>query len=180
MRSRTVEWNYLNTEPFRVRYAVAAYWLRDCRTILEVGGYRTPISHFIRPDQYAVVLDPEVVPEAPANAEHLAIYYQDWRGHLDAGYGLVLMGLDLQGPDQLDALIRPAGLVVLECAVTYLRSLLRAERIVDEHQRPVLADWTITIGGRELDAVQYPRDGWPVKPERRMLLLGAAEPLEDA
>ena len=63
-----MEWRYLESEALKTRYVLAAHYLRDCDTILEVGGYKTPITGFLTGDHNSVVVvDPLVAPSKPAS-----------------------------------------------------------------------------------------------------------------
>jgi len=100
------KWAYLLTEQFQTRYAVAAYLLRDCEQIIEIGGYKTPISSFIK-DKRIDVIDPEVCHSFNPMAQHHAIDFQDWKPAADIhDYGLLLLGMDIKGESCLDKLCK--------------------------------------------------------------------------
>ena len=42
-----MNWPYLELEPFKIRSVLAAHFLKDCSEIVELGGYKTPISDFV-------------------------------------------------------------------------------------------------------------------------------------
>ena len=53
------QWNYLTSEPFQMRYLLAAGLLRKFKNILEIGSYKTPIFQFIDDtDKNILTLDP--------------------------------------------------------------------------------------------------------------------------
>lgn len=91
------QWAYLLTEQLKTRYAVAAFLLRDCKTIVEIGGYKTPISDFVK-DKPIHVIDPLVDPSTNPLAIHHRVGVQDWRppGNLK-DFGLIMLGIHLTG-----------------------------------------------------------------------------------
>ena len=97
------EWTYLVTPAFQTRYILAAHYLEPCEHIVEIGGYRTPITRFLRtPKRSVTVLDPRVEPlerdellGQGCRVRHVQTLFQD---HHDwpAEYGLALLGLDFE------------------------------------------------------------------------------------
>lgn len=58
-----MEWKYLESDPFKARQILAAHHLKDCKNILEVGGYKTPITQFLQGYHESVtVVDPLAKP----------------------------------------------------------------------------------------------------------------------
>ena len=39
--------NYLLSEGARCRYVIAAHYLRGCRRVVEIGGFKTPVTGFM-------------------------------------------------------------------------------------------------------------------------------------
>ena len=81
------EWKYLESKPFRERYIFVAQHLKDCKNILEVGGYKTPITNFLKGKHNSVtVIDPLTKPYSSdklngekCKVRHLAIKIQDYK-----------------------------------------------------------------------------------------------------
>jgi hypothetical protein len=64
-----LEHNFYEHDAFRSRYVLAAHHLRGCRHVVEIGGYRTPISTFLHGHHESVTtIDPYVRPYASGTA----------------------------------------------------------------------------------------------------------------
>ncbi len=97
--------NYLLSEAAQSRYVLAEHYLRDCETIVEIGGFKTPITKFVTtPKRRILVLDPKM-PEfhaetllgRPCRVDHLRARFQDFTFDLKPrSYGLVILGLSLK------------------------------------------------------------------------------------
>ncbi|MFN0105503.1 MAG: hypothetical protein ACKV2U_25875 [Bryobacteraceae bacterium] len=111
------DWKYLYSEVFQVRYAIAAHYLRGCRNVIEIGGYKTPIDGFLthRYDSVLVV-DPLVEPFQGKKVRRVACDYRtfDFSPYSGANYGLALLGLDLPLSAALFDLAAGAKTVVVE------------------------------------------------------------------
>lgn len=132
----------------RIRQAIAADAIRECRHIVEVGGAGLPITRFLRHVPESVtVIDPKITPwEAemlngrPCRVRHLAQKFQAGRLHVpDGGLAVVLLGLSLKPfggePAVTTALVdlcRRADLVVIEYPVTLARSQDQAPSLIDD------------------------------------------------
>lgn len=182
------EWAYLSSIPFQSRYALAAWQVDDLPDVVEIGGYRTPITHFLRrPHRSVTVLDPLITPfEAeslngePCVVRHAACFFQDWPRWPER-YALVLLGLDLE----LYEISRARRRRVLEQFTPVVRG---AERIVME----IPLDWApsrwlgrwieeTTGYNRTMDVVLEIRgdlgvdlsNSWPPIRRRRVVVLQA-------
>jgi hypothetical protein len=97
------EWNYLATPAFQTRYVLAAHHMAGCADVVEIGGYRTPITNFLAgPHRSVLVLDPRIAPlelpelrGQPCRVRHLPRLFQEHDDY-PADYGLVLLGIDLE------------------------------------------------------------------------------------
>src|SRR5579859_7321916 len=80
-------WGYLDTEPLRIRYVLAAHFVRDCPHIIEIGGYRqNVITSFLRGAHESVTvfsLDEEFEPleraelnGVPCRVRHVRDFFQ--------------------------------------------------------------------------------------------------------
>lgn len=84
------EHNFYEHDAFKSRYVIAAHHLRGCRHIVEIGGYRTPITHFLTSQHASVtVLDPYVKPVAnetlngaPCRVRHFPMMFEDYAKRL--------------------------------------------------------------------------------------------------
>ena len=85
-----LEHNFYEHHAFKSRYVIAAHHLKHCRHIVEIGGYRTPITHFLTSQHASVtVLDPYVKPVAnhslngaECKVRHLPMMFEDFEKHL--------------------------------------------------------------------------------------------------
>ncbi len=98
-------WDYLQSPVLLVRQRMAAHFLRDCRSILEIGAFKTPITGFLthQPEE-VVIIDPLVEPYEsdelnghPCRVRHLASALNDldlleWRSKR---FGMLFCGMDL-------------------------------------------------------------------------------------
>ncbi len=112
------QWNYLASEPFQMRYLLAAGILRKFDNILEIGSYKTPIFQFIDDKSKNVItLDPMVL-DVQKNASQSS-RMMDYRclemAPFDGqAYALVILGLDLPINAKLKNFIAQAALTVIE------------------------------------------------------------------
>jgi len=111
------EWKYLYSGVFKIRYVIAAHYLRDCETIVEIGGYRTPIDEFLTHDFSSVtVIDPLIVPMTSKRVSHLACDYRevDYSFLRGKPYGVAILGMEIPLSETLFELVRRARTVVIE------------------------------------------------------------------
>lgn len=129
-------WPYLRDERYQTRYAVAAFLLRDCPLVVELGGYLTPISDFLRPGQRSIVIDPLMHP-ALETAEHRRILqrFQDVDVRPQTPYGVCVLGLELHmeepGWERLYALLGAAMRVVIGVPVDYVHAVHQFAKIMN-------------------------------------------------
>ena len=112
------EWPYLTSEALKTRYAITSYLLRDCDTIIEIGGYKTPISDFVK-DKNVIVIDPKIEAKNEGKVIHLPIKLQDWNDPIkSSNYAVVILGMDLHlddnGWNKLIMLINNSKKTILE------------------------------------------------------------------
>ena len=99
-RYKKQEWDYLVSEVFQSRHLVAAYYLRNCSHILEVGGYKTPITNYLYGEHESVtVVDPRIEPfhaetlnDRPCLVRHLPLKLQDYHSTGNEN-GFVFLGM---------------------------------------------------------------------------------------
>ena len=81
--------NYLLTEGAMSRYVLAAHYVRDCQSVIEIGGFKTPITRFLtRVPEQVLVVDPLIPPYTathlngqPCQVEHRAAAFQSESFH---------------------------------------------------------------------------------------------------
>lgn len=138
---------YLLSDGGQARAVLAAHHIRDCPHVVEIGGYKTPITKFLtRVPQSVLVVDPKVdrfsstmLYGKPCRVNHIAARFQDVEFDLEAGsYGLVLLGCSLKfRGDSADSqwrklfgLIENARLTVLEYGIDWQRGCDNVARIL--------------------------------------------------
>lgn len=180
-------WAYLDTPAFRSRYVLAAHHLDDIDDIVEIGGYRTPITGFLtRPKRSVTVIDPQMTPSsadtlcgAPCRVRHLAACFQDVPD-LPARYGLALLGLDLElyegtraqrrrTLDQFAPIVRAADRIVVEFAVDWTASRWLAGWVEETSGLRRTLDLTLDLRG---DLGIDLSTSWPPLWRRRLRVLG--------
>ena len=127
-------WGYLDTEALRTRYVLAAHFVRGCRNVIEIGGYRgNVITSFLRGQHEQVTvfsLDEEFEPlereelnGAPCRVRHHRDFFQshmDSALKIEGGLGTVVLGLELHGEvSPLLTLLKCSQVVVLEASADY-------------------------------------------------------------
>lgn len=87
------------------RHAIAAHFLRDCEHIVEIGGYKLPITGFLTHQPKSVLsVDPKMDPlecdelnGAACRVRHIAQKFQQLEfGPEPYSYGLVILGYSLK------------------------------------------------------------------------------------
>jgi hypothetical protein len=130
----TVQWRYLHSEAFSLRNVLAAHIVRDCPTVIEIGGCHTPIDRYLAGTHKSVlVIDPFIrdatrdsLNGTPCQVRHVRARFQDlvWTVRREREYGLVILGLDLEGLSAADqetlfSLVRGARTTVVEFASSW-------------------------------------------------------------
>lgn len=127
------EWEYLWSEPFKSRSVLGAYFLRNCPTIIELGGYKTPITNFVTPEKKVFVIDPRTDELLCGNVQQLTVRFEDWQGELEKPYGVLILGLELHMPEEgwvkLFNLIEQAEVAVIEVPTEHIHSVQQFARI---------------------------------------------------
>ena len=132
--------DYLTSEAAQTRYVLAAYYVRDCPEIIEIGGFKTPITQFLNSSPSRVLmLDPKIrayhgdhLNNTPCRVDYLPLRFQDYDFSEFRDYGLVILGCSLKyfrDENQKDQwrklvdLINGARITVLEFSVDWERSV---------------------------------------------------------
>ena len=125
-----------------MRYAIAAHFVKDCRNVVEVGGYRcNSITHFLTGHHNSVTvfsLDAEfeecerdTLNGAPCMVKHIRDYFQK-HAHPHVDLGLVALGLELHGTlPPFCELVRRAAVAVIEVPVGHQPSVECLNLILD-------------------------------------------------
>jgi hypothetical protein len=130
-----------------VRQLLAAYFVRDCPHIVEIGGHLTPVTPFlIHHPESVLVVDPKVVPREeaelrgrPCRVRHVARKFQELTFDLAPyTYGLVMLGYSLKRAGGREALgsklidlVDQARIVVIEWALQLERAALQVPHLLN-------------------------------------------------
>jgi hypothetical protein len=129
-----------------VRQLLAAYFVRDCPHIVEIGGHLNPVTPFlIHHPESVLVVDPKAIPRVedqlhgkPCRVRHVARKFQDLTFDLSPwSYGLVMLGYSLKqaggseaiGSKLLD-LVDHARKVVIEWSPQLERAALQVPHLL--------------------------------------------------
>jgi hypothetical protein len=176
------EWRYLRSEAFSLRQVLAAHFVRDCPTVVELGGWHTPIDRYLTgAHDSVVVVDPFIhesvrteATEPPRRVRHIRARFQDlsWRVVRPREYGLVLLGLELDLSDAdervLFQLVDEARVTVIEFPTSWEPSRrqyanLRANTHVEEVLRVAL-----DLDGNDFGDLT---NSWPPRVDRELHVL---------
>ena len=176
------EWKYLYSEPFKCRYALAAYLVRDCDPIFEIGGYMTPISDFIDGDNHKLVMvtDPKMRTSFNCIENNCEIRHYSHRwpdvSFVDKDfpkqYGLVVLGLELHLTDtewqKFYDLVRKSKKTVLGVVPDHIHSLNQYEQIVEATGARKTMEITLDLSENDFGDLT---DSAPPKTTRRIVVL---------
>ena len=124
-----LDWRYLEAESYMSRHILAAHYLRDCATVIEIGSSKTPIHEYLTGHHASVVVIDPLAREKeltelngePCQILHLQACFQDlnWEILRPGDYGLLLLGMELIGMSvedyrQLFSLINQSHTTVIE------------------------------------------------------------------
>jgi len=132
-----VSWPYLESELFQSRYVLAAFFLRGLPLVIELGGYKTPVTCFLEPGQVGVVLDGLLEPGMVGRHYHLAERFppRAWPVRLGKPYGVLLLGLELHLTEEhweaLYELLRGAERIVIGVPVQHVTSTQQLKKILE-------------------------------------------------
>jgi hypothetical protein len=167
-----IEWKYLYSEPFKTRYVLAADFLKNCDEIIEIGGYKTPISDFVE-NKKIIVIDPIIEFKQEKDVTHLPILFQKWdRKVCTDNYGVLILGLDLLGMKEVDwqnlyDLIDKSKVTVLEFSIDYLESKEQFEKILKNVNKHIKMTLTLDLSENTYDLT----NSWPPRTDRKICVL---------
>ena len=96
--------DYLLSEAAQTRSVIAAHFVRDCPHVLELGGFKTPISQFLGGRHQSVtVVDPLMreyespsLNGFPCHVRHISQPFQNAELNMSGEYGFVMLGASLK------------------------------------------------------------------------------------
>lgn len=166
-----MNWPYLATEPFKLRYVVSAHLLQDCPEIIEIGGYKTPITGFLHSPKRITVLDPNVEPYQNEYVSHLAIWFQDWQAWPEDKYGVLILGLELHMGEEawarLYQLIDGSQTTVIETAMDHIHSTNQFAQICSRVKKKVALTVLFDLSDNDFSSV----GGTPKNSRRKLYVL---------
>ena len=152
------EWPYLTSEALKTRYAIAAYWLRDHDTVVEIGGYKTPISSFVN-DKQVIVIDPKIEAKNDDRVKHLSIKLQEWDADVkSSNYAVVILGMDLHMDEdawhKLYRLINSSRKTIIEFSSSYKPAREQFEAICRGTSKKITVNVKLDLSAN--DGSKYP------------------------
>lgn len=180
------EWKYLESPAFATRYVLAAHFVRQCRSVVEIGGAKTPIDQFLAGDHDAIlVIDPlireshqEVWRGKPCLVSHLRARFQDleWSLPPEAEFGLVMLGMEFQGLAEQDwqtlfQLIERARVTVIEFPLSWEPSRQQFQSICAHTATRIALRAALDLDGNDFGNLE---NSWPPRADRTIYVL---EPL---
>lgn len=186
------EWKYLWSEAFKSRYALAAWLLQDTPHIVEVGGYKTPITDFLPLDvgfiNSVTVYDPKLVvtkewlyegAAGNVRCRHLADPFNPKDPFLPRkDYAVVILGMELHmdepGWEAFLNYLKGARKVVIEYPIEHVHSRDQFARITGELGFKVTFEVLMELAGNDFGDLT---DSAPPKTLRRIVAL---EPEKEA
>jgi len=170
----TFEFSNLELEIFKTRSAIAAYLLRDCEEIIEIGSYKCPIFNFVDNKKiFVTAIDPRTPALQTEQIKCLPILFQDWDIQLHSqNYGVLLLGLDLHMPtsgwEKLYKLINGAKRTVIEFPPDYKESVAKFERIIDNVNKHVTMTMLLDFSHNTFPNFEK---SWGLFPTRKLCIL---------
>lgn len=177
------EWKYLETEAFATRYVLAAHFVEPCRSVIEIGGAKTPIDLFLTGHHDSVVvLDPfarehsrTILNGSPCSVSHVRARFQDVDWHIPhaADYAIVMMGLEIQGLEShhyetLFQLVNGAKVTVIEFPVSWEPSRQQFELIKSNTKTRVTAQIKLNLENNDFGDLT---NSWPPRCDRIVYVL---------
>lgn len=173
------EWTYLTSEAFQTRYVLAAHFVKDCANIIEVGGYKTPITTFLTGKHDSVlVLDPLTEPyEAHmlygriGSVSHIPIGFGEAVINIEnlGNYGLVMLGMAIRDDHaKLFDLVKRAAVVVIEFPPDFEPSAKLFHAIISTTGRKIALQLGLDMTGNDFGDLS---NSWHPRCQRMMYVL---------
>ena len=182
-------WAYLQSEAFSTRAVLAASFLDGCDTVIELGGGSTPIDNFLTGShRRVIVVDPSLRERPPSaddgsgapTVQHLRARFQDvdWRIERPGEYGLVMLGIELQGLSDADwrtlfTLVDGARTTVIEFATSWQISVDQYTAIRRNTRTRERFACKLDLNGNDVGDM---RNSWPPRFEREIHVLERLHP----
>jgi hypothetical protein len=158
-----LKWEYLISDEFEIRKVIAAHYLKDCDTIIDVGAYKKKIA--ITHNATIHTIDPL---KTISGAFHGT--FSEWLDsspYIHGRIGIALLGFDFESntkeTENLFSFIKKCDTIILECAVLYKESIVQVQQVIDY----IYNDFDI-LSKIYLDLPKIESAGFPVYSERVM------------
>lgn len=179
------EWKYLYSEAYQSRYALAAWWMRDCEHVFEIGGYKTPIDQFIthrvatitsidpRTENYFAIHDHFDLGYATCITRHQAKFPdQKFLAVEPKSYGLVVLGLELHLDDagwgEFFDLVCNSKRTVFDVVTDHIHSVNQFDKIMAATKAKIEMQVTLDLSGNDFGDLT---DSAPPKTTRKMVVV---------
>ena len=175
------QWPHLSLPEFKARQAKAAEWVRDCTTILEIGGGQHPITQFALPAQKVIVIDPAIKRKEEENIYHIPQAFEKWikvagstgPEGLGTNYAVILLGLQLVMPDnawpKLVNLIDNSTKTVIEYSLENADAKKQVKQIQRDTHKRIVQELELDLSAKTV------YKGKKVFGNRKMVLFAAKE-----
>jgi hypothetical protein len=161
-------WNYLDDESFLIRQYSVLYFLRDIKTIIEIGCGKNPISKFVN-NKNIILIEPEF--DQPYDPNNKVVHIKEHIQKLDIDilrienpYALIIFGLDWPMCDQQKYLWDNSTLSIFESITSKKRHVGFLNEIKNIKQPTIEYDLHIKFNK------QLPNNSWPPRPDRKILI----------
>lgn len=177
------EWKYLESRAFATRYVLAAHFVRQCRSVIEIGGAKTPIDQFLTGEHDAILVIDPLISERHQRTwqgracavSHVRARFQDlaWTIPPGADYGLVMLGLEFQGlaPEHWETLVQlinRARVTVIEVPRSWAPSAAQFEMIRAQTSTRVTFQAKLDLDGNDFGNLE---NSWPPRVDRTIYVL---------
>ncbi|MGH9894890.1 MAG: hypothetical protein ACREA0_23495, partial [bacterium] len=176
-------WKYLESEAFSMRSVIAAHFMRQTGTVVELGGYTTSVVPFLTAEHRTViVVDPHGPEEErdqlggrPCRVSYVRARFQDltWDVPHGADYDLIMLGLELQGLSDEDwrrfcRLVDGARATVIEFPTSWAVSREQFERIRATTRTRIRFQTRIDLAKNDFGDLT---GSWPPRTNREIFVL---------
>lgn len=178
----SIGWAYLESAAFQSRSALAAYFVRDCRSVVEIGGGKTPLDRFVfgRVEEVLVV-DPflrdlardaadgqPAVHHFQARIQDIALTWPD-----KAELGVVMLGFELLGLSDGDwhrifELVNAARICVIEFPTSWDTSRHQFQRVRANTKLREIFQCRLDLAGNDVGDLT---NSWPPRYDREFHVL---------
>lgn len=167
------EWKYLYSKPFQIRYVIAAHYLKDCPSIIEIGGYKSPITDFLsHPFKQVVSVDPLIEPRREQRILHAKEDFRtfNFTPYTKDPYALVILGLDLPMDMKLYYLAAGARRLIIEFPPKHPPSKLQFDTLVESLGLNIELKVGLDLSGNDFGDLT---GSSPVFPHRELYVLSS-------